>query len=114
MEYQIDENSNVLAFELNKTSLFRKRKAEKHEDDPRNQTARIILHKLSTQQANGTLASNYDLLSNEIDATKWGDIHSSVLGDIGFGYQPAHIDEVLTRIIDKVVEDRPSLRQILN
>jgi hypothetical protein len=96
---------NVLSYELDKTAEWRSRKAERHPEDVRNADAVERLKALSAMGVTAELAGSYDMLSEEVSPDRLGDVHSSVLGAIGFGFMPDSIDEVLTRINDLLSDD---------
>ncbi|MBX4992867.1 rubrerythrin [Rhizobium binae] len=107
--------TNTLSFELNKTAEWRTRKLERHPEDSRNQTARILLAQLSEQDANVELARRYDAIQDdeEISAERLGEVHSEILAEIGFSWEPKHVDEVLERIINRATGKAPTLTDVM-
>lgn len=105
-----------LTFELNKTAEWRARKLERHPDDSRNQTARVIIATLIKQDANVDLARRYDEISEDeaVGIERLSQVHSDVLGDIGFAWEPKHIDEVLERIINRATGIAPTLTDLMD
>ena len=97
--------TNTLSFELNKTAEWRAGKLERHPEDARNQTARILLTRMAEQSANSELSRRYDELQDdgEISVARLSGAHSEILGEIGFQWEPKHVDEVLERIIQEHV-----------
>lgn len=92
--------TNVLSFELNKTADWRMRKAERHFDDPRNEAAAQLLRKLATESTtDAAAASRYEGIFEEIDHQKHSDIHSELLGGIGFRWMPDTVDDVLKALL---------------
>lgn len=108
-----NDMTNTLAFELNKTAEWRARKLERHPDDSRNQTARVIIGALSAQEANPELLARYDALHEDVDPDRLGEAHSDILGEIGFAWEPKHIDEVLERIINRATGRAPTLNDLM-
>ncbi len=105
--------TNTLAFELNKTAEWRARKLERHPDDSRNQTARVIIAALIAQEANPGLSERYDALHEDVDPDRLGAAHSDILAEIGFGWEPKHVDEVLERIINRATGMAPTLTDLM-
>lgn len=92
--------TNVLSFEMNKTADWRMRKAERHFEDPRNEAAAQLLRKLAAEPTNDAAAANrYEGIFEEIDQQKYSDIHSELLGGIGFRWIPATVDDVLKALL---------------
>jgi|GEM_PF-1941080 len=108
--------TNALSFEVNKTAAWRVQKQERHPQDSRNQTARILLARLAEQDANADLTRRYETLQEdeEISTERLGQAHSEVLGEIGFRWVPKHVDEVLERIINRVTGKAPTLADLMD
>lgn len=106
--------SDMLSFELNKTAEWRARKQERHPEDSRNRAARILLARMAEQGANTDLSKQYDALyeDEEVGLERLSEAHSDILGDIGFRWEPKHVDEVLERIINRVTGNAPTISDL--
>ncbi|NRQ18750.1 hypothetical protein [Ensifer sesbaniae] len=102
--------SNTLSFELKKTAEWRAEKAKRHQEDSRNQTAKILLTRLAEQVADEELSSRYDSLHEDegVSSNRLGEIHSEVLGEIGFQWEPKHVNEVIERIVNRATGKAPT------
>lgn len=94
--------TNVLTFELQKTLEWRKRKLERHSADARLHSAVELLERLSSMPGkDDTVASEYEQLHEMegLSPEALSNIHSEVLGDIGFRSHPNNVDEVIGIIV---------------
>lgn len=97
--------ANVLSFELNKTADWRVRKAERHFNDPRNEAAAQLLRKLAAESTTDSAAAErYESIFEEIVPQKFSDIHSELLGGIGFRWIPSSADDVLKALLVELEE----------
>ena len=104
--------SNVLTFELERKAAWRADKAKKHPQDVRNSQACTLLNTLAQSGADAELSSRYDELSNEVEPSRWSEIQSDVLTEIGFHFMPKSVDEVLSRIIERQERGLPGMHEL--
>ncbi|MDX0065937.1 hypothetical protein GOB13_23220 [Sinorhizobium meliloti] len=107
--------SNTLSFELNKVAEWRADKAKRHPEDSRNQTAKILLVRLAEQTADEDVSQRYDALHEDesVNTERLSEARSEILGEIGFGWEPKHVDEVLERIINRATGKAPTVSDLL-
>ncbi|SDN84007.1 hypothetical protein [Ensifer sp. YR511] len=108
--------NSTLYFELKKTAEWRAEKAKRHPEDARNQTAKILLARLAEQEPDAELSQRYDFLHEDenIDAERLSQAHSEILGEVGFRWEPKHVDEVLDRIINRATGKAPTLADLMD
>lgn len=110
--------STEIAFELNRTADWREEKAKKYPEDTRNAAAAQTLRVLATQAISDDAMEAYSAAFAEYEAAFDGidsvadvesflaqedmveGLNSEDMRRIGFGWSPAHIDEVMISLAD--------------
>jgi hypothetical protein len=67
------------------------------------------------QSADADLSARYENLQDDEDVSidKLSSAHSEILGEIGFSWEPKHVDEVLDRIINRATGKAPTLADVM-
>jgi hypothetical protein len=96
-------SKNLLSFDLQRTADWRERLAKRRRNDWRLGLAAKRLRELAESAAEDAEAERrYDALREDekISINALSEIHSEVLGDIGFRWDPPTVDDVFRRIVE--------------
>lgn len=99
--------SNYLSFYFDKTADWRSRKAERHQEDPRNADAVERLNALSALVGTSDAFRALEEMETNVDGPHYdrvADARSEVLGSIGFGFLPETADEVAVAVVRRLRE----------
>lgn len=106
--------TNELSFHLDKTAEWRARKAERHQEDPRNVDAVERLRALSSQNGTSDAFAVIEEMESDVDNPHYeglSDARSEVLASIGFGFLPETVDEVAVAIV-RALREYPSVEDM--
>ena len=101
---------------LQKAAEWRSRNLALHPNDSYSHTARAILLRLANQEPHPDLARTYEELAEtyKVGTDRLIQAHHDVLGVVGPGWEPKHVDEVLMRIINRATGKVPTLADLLS
>ncbi|MFB9792983.1 hypothetical protein [Shinella granuli] len=106
--------TNELSFQLDKTAEWRARKAERHQEDPRNADAVARLKALSGQSGTSDAFAVIEDMETDVDNPHYdglSEARSGVLASIGFSFLPETVDEVAVAIV-RALREYPSVEDM--